>query len=92
MTQNQPKLTIAQQATYQICVQGYLDKKWSDYLQGMTISIKQNESRHPVTTLTGQLVDQAALLGVLNALYDYHLPLLSVECLSIGSISQEGRN
>ena len=34
-----------------------------------------------LTTLSGSLVDQAALYGVLNALYDMHLPLLSVECV-----------
>ena len=81
------KLEVSAPATYRICIQGYLDKKWSDYVQGMTISTECDESQRPVTTLTGQLLDQAALMGVLNALYDHHLPLLSVECLSIDSIS-----
>ncbi len=85
-----PKLAVHTPATYRISVQGYLDKKWSDFLEGMTIVIEQNERQHPVTTLTGQVMDQAALFGVLIALYDYHMPLLSVECLSRGSISQEG--
>ena len=34
----------------------------------------------PVTILSGRLLDQAGLLGVLNTLYDLRLPLLSVEC------------
>jgi hypothetical protein len=34
----------------------------------------------PVTELTGQLMDQAALYGVLVTLYNLGLPLLSVEC------------
>ena len=82
-----PKLVVSTPATYRICVQGILDKKWSDYVQGMTISTTYGESQNPVTILTGQLLDQAALMGVLNALYDYRLPLLSVDCLSINLIS-----
>jgi len=87
---NIPKLVVSAPATYRICVQGHLDVKWSDFVQGMTISHEYDESQHPVSTLTGQLLDQAALMGVLNAVYDDHLPILSVECLSIDSISQEG--
>jgi hypothetical protein len=34
-----------------------------------------------VTTLTGQFRDQAALLGLLNTIYNLHLPLLQVEYL-----------
>lgn len=34
-----------------------------------------------MTELVGQLLDQAALLGILNTLYDLHLPILSVTCL-----------
>jgi hypothetical protein len=77
------KLTLDSSAAYQICVQGTLDHDCSDYLQGMTVSTGHDESQQPVTILTGQLVDQAALLGVLNTLYEFfHLPLLSVECVS----------
>ena len=83
-----PKLVISAPATYRICVQGHLDEKWSDYVQGMSISTEYDECQNPVTTLTGQLLDQAALLGVLNAFYDHRLPILSVECLSIDSISK----
>jgi len=85
-----PKLMVSAPATYRICVQGHLDEKWSDYVQGMSISTEYDDSQNPVTTLAGQLLDQAALMGVLNALYDCHLPILSVECLSISSISQKG--
>ena len=48
----------------------------------MTITTTEQEGEAPVTTLSGRLLDQAALLGVLNTLYDYyHAPLLSVEFL-----------
>jgi hypothetical protein len=48
----------------------------------MTIAVITEADQAPVTTLCGPLRDQAALLGVLNTLYDLHLPLLSVECMT----------
>ncbi|GAG76032.1 unnamed protein product, partial [marine sediment metagenome] len=47
-----PKLTVSAPATYRICVQGHLDVKWSDYVQGMTIATEYDECQNPVTTLT----------------------------------------
>lgn len=69
---------------YEIHIRGYLDERWSDRLGGMTISPMENETGVTITTLIGQLPDQAALFGVLNALYDMRLPVLSVECLEVG--------
>jgi hypothetical protein len=69
-------------ATYQISVQGLIDPDWSDRLGGMTIGLVTEEACPPVTTLKGELSDQAALAGVLNTLYELHLPVLSVLCLS----------
>ena len=69
------------QATYQISVQGRIDPNWSDRLEGMTISLATVEEGPPVTTLEGELSDQAALAGVLNALYELHLTVLLVERL-----------
>ena len=74
------KLRPHMPATYQIHVQGMLDDSWSDNLGGVTITTTGQTSGAPVTILSGRLVDQAALLGVLNTLYDLRLPLLSVEC------------
>ena len=80
---NEGKLTIDQPATYCIRVVGYLDEKWSTRLSGLKISpVMQNEKR-AITTISGPLIDQAALFGVLKALYDMRLPLLSVECLEV---------
>jgi hypothetical protein len=45
--------------------------------------------RHTVTELVGRLTDQAALHGVLSALYELGLPLLTVECLSVPSAVEE---
>lgn len=68
-------------ATYRIRTQGLLDMSWSDRLGGMSITQVTSGNKGPVTTLVGHLPDQAALAGVLNALYNLHLPLLSVENL-----------
>lgn len=69
-------------AAYQIRVQGKVDPDWSDRLAGMTIRLTAEEACPPVTTLNGELSDQAALAGVLNTLYELHLSILSVLCLS----------
>ena len=76
-------LAVDKPATYCIRVIGYLDENWSTRLGGLQISQSDREGRTPVTTLTGSIIDQAALFGVLKALYDMRLPLLSVECLKI---------
>ena len=68
-------------ATYRIRVQGQLDNSWSDRLAGMAITADLAPERPPVTILVGHLADQAALSGILNTIYELHLPLLSVENL-----------
>ena len=48
----------------------------------MRITTYRHAGYTPVTTLVGLLRDQAALLGVMNSLYELHLPLVLVERLS----------
>jgi len=71
-------------ATYRIGVQGRVPARWRDRLEGMIVAERSPEAESPVTTLLGELADQAALAGVLNTLYELHLPVLSVERLSAG--------
>lgn len=66
-------------ATYRIGVQGRIPASWCDRLEGMVIMERSPEAGPSVTTLLGELADQAALVGVLNTLYDLHLPVLLVE-------------
>ncbi len=68
-------------ATYRIRVQGHLDDSWSDRLGGMVITRAFTEDKERMTILIGHLRDQGALTGVLNALYDLHLPVFTVEFL-----------
>ena len=62
---------------YVITVQGELEPAWSDRLGGMTITV-HHKLGGPITVLTGELVDQAALQGILKAVYDLGLPVVSV--------------
>ena len=76
-------LKIDQPATYCIRVVGYLDENWSTRLGGMKIASSGPQEMNTVTTLSGSLIDQAALFGVLKSLYDMRFPLLSVECVEV---------
>ena len=62
-------------ARYRIRVKGNLDKKWSDWFDGFSITPHENDE----TLLTGQVVDQPALHGMLGKIRDLGLPILLVE-------------
>ena len=62
-------------ASYEIRVQGHLDDHWSGRLGGLDISRRADGT----TVLTGCLVDQAQLYGVLSGLRDIGATLISVE-------------
>ena len=78
MKQVNQKLALDQPATYQIKVPGHLDERWSDWAEGMTITLEGGDDDPPTTTLTGVVADQAALQGLLRRLYSLGLPLISV--------------
>jgi hypothetical protein len=59
---------------YRIRVQGHLDDRWSDWLEGLVIQRQPDRT----TVLIGPVVDQAALHGVITRIRDLGLPLLSV--------------
>ena len=63
-------------AVYQIAVKGHLDASWSEWFDGLTITLAGNGE----TILHGPIVDQAALHGVLIKIRDLGLPLLSLVC------------
>lgn len=76
---------------YRITVLGYVGDDWSDFVGGMTVTKTLDEERRPVTTLIGEMVDQAMLLGVLNYLYDLCLPLVQVQWLDQDEgVSEQG--
>jgi len=66
---------------YCITVRGVVGESLSSFVEGMSVRTKLDEEQHPVTTLTGKMIDQAMLMGVLNHLYDLCLPLIQVQRL-----------
>ena len=59
---------------YEIRIKGHLADRWADWFGGLTITLEDNGD----TLLTGPVVDQAALHGLLRKVRDLGLPLLSV--------------
>ena len=59
---------------YQIVIKGHLDSEWSEWFDGLTITMADNGA----TILSGPIVDQTALHGVLIKIRDLGLPLLSL--------------
>ncbi len=65
--------------TYCIRVKGKLDETWSGWFNGLILHL---ESEDPlITLLTGSIVDQAKLRGILNKLWDLNLTILSVNLM-----------
>lgn len=74
------RLHMDQPSVYTIVVQGHLGTSYSDWLEGMTFAHAYDDQLHPVTVLTGELLDQAALIGVLRSLFNLQHPVLYVKC------------
>lgn len=75
-----PQSAAAESMIYQIRIKGRLNAQWTDWFAGLAITPLENGD----TLLTGPVVDQAALYGLLRKVRDVGLPLLSVSCLSSG--------
>ena len=59
---------------YQIRIGGHLGARWTVWFEGLTITLEEGGA----TLLTGEVVDQAALYGLLKKVRDLGMPLLSV--------------
>ena len=70
-----PKLDPNQPMIYQIRIKGHLGQQWTEWFEGLTITLEDNGD----TLLTGPVVDQAALHGLLKKVRDLGMPLLSVD-------------
>jgi hypothetical protein len=62
---------------YEITVESWVDHRWSDWLDGLEVTLQSANGGFSLTTLTGSF-DQSALRGVLNRLWDLNLVLISV--------------
>jgi hypothetical protein len=72
--QHNPQTIADQPIVYQIRIKGHLGCQWTEWFEGLTITLEENGE----TLLTGPVVDQAALHGLLKKVRDLGLPLLSV--------------
>lgn len=66
-------------ANYTIRVRGAVDRRWETRLGGMRVSVARVDDAGYESILTGELPDQAALNGILSALYGLGYTLLSVQ-------------
>jgi hypothetical protein len=69
-----PKSQADQPMVYQIRIKGHLGSQWMDWFEGLIITLEEDGN----TLLTGTVIDQAALHGLLKKVRDLGLPLLSV--------------
>jgi hypothetical protein len=70
----EPKPAPDQTVIYQIRLKGHLRREWTDWFEGLTITLEEGGD----TLLTGPVMDQAALHGLLKKVRDLGLPLVSV--------------
>ena len=73
---------LNQPATYRIKVEGRLSERWAAHFGGLTLTVEHEPDGSTLTVLTGPIVDQAALHGILNRIRDLGLPLRSVDCIA----------
>ena len=78
-----PKTDPSQPTIYRIRIKGQLDSQWTEWFEGLTITLEDNGD----TLLTGPVIDQAALHGLLKKVRDLGMPLVSVCIVESG---QEG--
>ena len=80
LNKHNPETDQGQPPVYQIRIKGHLSDQWTDWFEGLTITLEEDEE----TLLTGQLVDQAALHGLVKKVRDLGLPLVSINRVEPG--------
>ncbi len=74
-----PHVDPSRPTAYQIRISGQLDVGWADWFEGLTITLDGDD-----TLITGAVVDQAALHGLLKRVRDLGMPLVSVSPVEAG--------
>ena len=81
-----PKIDPDQPVVYQIRIKGQLDSQWAEWFEGLTVTLEEDGD----TLLTGPVIDQAALHGLLKKVRDLGLPLISVSPVEPGPTTTLG--
>jgi hypothetical protein len=79
-----PKQDSGQSMVYQIRVKSHLRSDWTDWFEGLTITLEDKGD----TLLTGPVVDQAALHGLLKKIRDLGMSLVSVNRVELGEMEE----
>jgi hypothetical protein len=74
------KTDPGQPIVYQIRIRGHLSDQWTDWFAGLAITLEEDGD----TLLTGPVVDQPALFGLLKKVRDLGMPLISINCAEPG--------
>lgn len=75
-----PESHLDEPMVYQIRIKGHLDPQWTEWFAGLTITLEEDGA----TLLAGQVIDQAALHGLLKKVRDLGMPLISVNSVGAG--------
>ena len=75
-----PQTVPSAPVVHQIRIAGHLGQQWTDWFEGLTITLEEDGN----TLLTGPVVDQSALYGLLKKVRDLGMPLISVNPVSSG--------
>ena len=75
-----PKTDPGQPYVYLIRIKGHLSDQWTNWFEGLTITLEEDGD----TLLTGPVVDQAALFGLLKKVRDVGIPLVSINRVEPG--------
>jgi len=81
-----PRTDPRQPTVYEIRIKGHLDSQWTDWFEGLTITLEEDGD----TLLTGPVIDQAALHGLLKKVRDLGMPLVSVRPVENGTSTTLG--
>ena len=76
---SESKPNLSQPTVYEIRIKSHLDSGWTDWFEGLTVTMEEDGN----TLLTGPVVDQAALHGLLKKVRDLGIPLVSVNLVQL---------
>jgi hypothetical protein len=82
---------IREQYGVQIRVQGWIGERWANWLNGMAMTYEGAGDDSPITVLTGPVVDQAALRGLLTKIWDLNLALISISRIEMDPEQEGGK-
>jgi hypothetical protein len=85
-SKHSPDRDADQPMVYQIKLKGHLSRQRMDWFEGMIITLEKNGD----TLMTGTMIDQAALHGILKKVRDLGMPLLSLNSVDPASQDTSG--